>query len=170
MIKAILTIALIAGGVFAFNVLQQIHKDNPEILAELNQTWQEVVSSGNHAGASSTSNQIIQGGRGDCPSIAAIRPGANVSGRRNTGRPDVGARPYRPNVNTLPTRHNNNQTNDLATAWKQWRQAVVNHQAAMRANRNGGQGNEVRAALQKVYNTKFRYDTLKARAHQARRR
>jgi hypothetical protein len=39
----------------------------------------------------------------------------------------------------------------------------------MRASRNGGQDPACRAALQEVYNTKFRYDTLKARAYAARR-
>jgi hypothetical protein len=57
----------------------------------------------------------------------------------------------------------------LATAYRLWKDAVRKYQTAMRASRNGGQDPACRAALQEVYNTKFRYDTLKARAYAARR-
>ncbi len=169
MIKLIFTIALIAGGVFAFNVLEQIHEENPEILAQLDQVWGEVTS-GNFSGASSNTVSPGRDVRGSGPvSVAASRPNTFGYAARSTARPDFGGRRPAPNINSLPERYRRNQTNDLATAYKQWRQAVEHHQKVMRASRNGGQGPEVRAALQRVFDTKFRLDTLKRQAHQARR-
>jgi len=166
MIKAIFTILLIAGGVFAFNVLQQIHEDNPRILDELNQTWEEVTS-GNSSGASEPFYQATTPPRRLNFSSSAYVRDPSI---RSKAKPDVGARPWRSNRNTQPARYNRNQADDLATAYKLWRTAVMEYQAAMRASRNGGHDAACRAALQEVYTTKYHYDTLKARAHAARGR
>jgi hypothetical protein len=166
MIKTIITIALIAGGVFAFNVLQQIHEDNPRILDELDQAWEEVTS-GNSSGAFEYSNQVRTPPRRLNFSSSAYVRDPSI---RSNAKPDVGAQPWRPNRNTQPARYNRNQTDDLATAYKLWRTAVMEYQAAMRASRNGGHDAACRAALQEVYTTKYHYDTLKARAHAASRR
>ncbi len=170
MIKFFFILALITGGIFAFSVLEEVHKENPEILAQLDEAWQEVIN-GEHDGMRNSSTVV---GRGDYPIAAAPRPSTFGYAARSNARPDFGGRRYsntptRNNNSRYSNNRNNTQANTLVAAYKQWRDAVRKHQTAMRASRNGGHDAACRAALQEVYTTKYRYDTLKARAYAARR-
>jgi len=163
MIKFFLILALVTGGIFAFSVLEEVHKENPEILAQLDQAWREIIN-GEH-------NDLRPGGgsTGAGPvCVAASRPNTFGYAARSNLRPDFGGRRYSNNASTQNNNirfNGNNNANDLAAAYKQWRDAVRKHQKAMQASGNGGQDPACRAALQKVWSTKHRYDTLKAQAY-----
>jgi hypothetical protein len=171
MIKFFFILALITGGIFAFSVLEEVHNENPKILAQLDQAWQELVN-GEHNDLRNSSTVV---GRGDYASTAAARPSTSGYAARSNARPDVGASRYSNNATRnnnsrySNNNRNNTQANTLAVAYKQWRNAVTKHRNAMRASRNGGHDAACRAALQEVYTTKYRYDTLRAQAHAARR-
>jgi hypothetical protein len=157
MIKFFFIIALVTGGVFAFNVLEEIHNENPEILAELNEAWQEVTN-GDHEGSFRSTNAS---GRNDFASTAAARPNTMKYAVKNANQVDVGA--ARPNT------WNNNRrsdTNDLATARRNWQNAVrsLNRIIATRGSRAQGQ-----AAYQEVQRTKRIYNNILARSSAARR-
>jgi len=167
MIKFFFILALITGGIFTFSVLEEVHKENPEILAQLDEAWQELTN-GEHKDLR-TSTTVS--GRGNYACTATPRPSTYGYAARSNPRPDFGGRRYSnnaPSGNTNIRPSNNKPTNSLVVAHNQWREAVRAYQKAMRASRNGGQDPACRAALQKVYNTKYRYDTLKAQAYRAR--
>jgi hypothetical protein len=156
MIKAFFIIALIAGGIFTFNVLEEIHKENPEILAELDQAWQEVTN-GEHDREYRSTNLS---GRNNFASTAAARPGTTTYRTRNANQVDVGA------ARTRSWNNPRSATNDLATARNNWHNAIRNYNNIVAAR---GSNYRRQIAHQEVQRTKRIYDNIIARSHAARR-
>jgi len=155
MIKLFFIIALVTGGVFAFNVLE-----------EIDQEASQEVTNGSHNGSfqsTNPNNSNSSNSSSGFSSTAAARPGTMTYASKNTNQVDAGA------ANTGWNNNKRNDTNDLATARNQWHNALRNFNRIEAANRTGGPTAQGRRAYQEVQRTKRIYDNIVARSYNARR-
>jgi hypothetical protein len=160
MLKIIFTIALVAGGIYAFHAIEQANLENPEILHHLDRAWDELRNGTSFASPQNNgSGTVVNGGGYSCST--PDRPNPMNWSAKGGSRAEIGRKkPAPPRFGTV-RRMLEKKPETLIAAYNQWRDAIRAHNKIMAASRNGGQGPAVEAARQKVWNARYHYDTLK---------